>query len=133
MVRQVVLVDDDEDVAWLDARVLAGQFRDPPVQGLLALGGPAGSHGDVDEHDAVVAVHAQVAGVVPERPGRPVVAGQHLEQIVCRDADRVDQGVLDRAADRVQTGLAGAQRVNANERHGVLLLTESAGSAAGRR
>src|SRR5262249_11631724 len=58
----------------LGVRVLAGEFRDLSVQRLLLLAGPAREHGDVDQHDAVVAVHAEVIRGVAERTSGPVVA-----------------------------------------------------------
>jgi len=89
-VGELVLVDGDEHVPRLSVRVLARQFGDPGVERLLLPVGAARPHGDVDVDEAVVAVHAQVVGVVAEHPGRPVVAGEHLEQVVVGDADRLD-------------------------------------------
>jgi hypothetical protein len=45
----------------------------------------------------------------------PVVAGQHLEQVVTRDPGGADEGLVDHAAKPVKPGLVRAQRVDMNK------------------
>jgi len=64
---------------------------------LFLLDGAATGQGDLDQHDAVVAVDVQVVAVVDEPPGW--VLGDHLEAVVGRDGDGLDHRRVDDVAD----------------------------------
>ena len=65
--------------------------RDLRTPASLVLVGPARPYGDVDVHDAVIAVHPKIIAVVAEHPGGPVVAGEDLEQVILGYPESVDE------------------------------------------
>ena len=87
------------------------------VEEFFLLDGPAFAHGDLDHHQLVRAVDAQVTGIKDEM--LLIVFGEDLEIIVLRHADGAVNGGIDQLPD--EFGVGGVPvflDVDANQWHG---------------
>lgn len=87
------------------------------VEAFFLLDGPAFAHGDLDHHQLVRAVDAQVTGIKDEM--LLIVFVEDLEIIVFRHADGAVHGGVDQLADAL--GVGGVLMffdVDANQWHG---------------
>jgi transposase len=107
-------VDEDVLPPKPDSRVKA--IRDGLVECLFLLRVPPLIPGDLDDHEIIAAVDAQIIGIELEVVG--LVLAYNLEAVVLGHAD-ADERVIDGATDLLTVGrVPTLAKVDTNERHG---------------